>query len=99
MKFWVPWGIAAVVTGVAVCFFLIGLADGSVSSFNAGLWMLILLGTVGVTARGSRMAAKPVARMKKLKDNGASSIAEKAPGGTSEKDTRADPDQPSLFDD
>lgn len=50
MKFWIPWGIAAVVTGVAVCFFLAGLINGSVSSFNAGLWMLILLSTVGITA-------------------------------------------------
>jgi hypothetical protein len=49
MKFWIPWGIATAVTGVAVYFFLAGLADGSVSSFNAGLWILILLGTLGVT--------------------------------------------------
>jgi hypothetical protein len=57
MKFWIPWGVAVAVTGVAVCFFLVGLADGSVSSFNAGLWTLLLLGTVGVTA-GSLMLKK-----------------------------------------
>jgi len=50
MKFWIPWGIAAVVTSVAVFFFLVGLGDGTVSSFNAGIWALLLLGTVGVTA-------------------------------------------------
>ena len=50
MKFWVPWAIAATVTGIAICFFLAGLADGSVSSFNIVLWMLTLLGTLGVTA-------------------------------------------------
>jgi vacuolar-type H+-ATPase subunit I/STV1 len=49
MKFWTPWGIATVVTGVAVYFFLVGLSDGSISSFNGGLWTLILLGTLGVT--------------------------------------------------
>ncbi len=49
MRFWIPWGIAAVVTCVAVSFFLAGLANGSVSSFNIGLWVLILLGTAGVT--------------------------------------------------
>lgn len=49
MKFWVPWGIAALVTGVVVFFFFVGLADGTVSSFNSGLWMLVLLGTFGVT--------------------------------------------------
>jgi hypothetical protein len=50
MKFWVPWGIAATVTAVVLWFFFLGLADGSVSSFNAGLWTLMLLGTLGVTA-------------------------------------------------
>ena len=50
MRFWIPWGIAAIVTGVAVLFFLLGLADGTVSSFNAGLWALLLLVTFGVTA-------------------------------------------------
>ena len=49
MKSWIPWGIAAVVTGVVVLFFLLGLADGTVSSFNGGLWALVLIGTLGVT--------------------------------------------------
>jgi uncharacterized membrane protein YhaH (DUF805 family) len=57
MKFWVPWGIAATVTGIAVYFFLAGLADGSVSSFNIALWMLTLLCTLGVTA-GSMILKK-----------------------------------------
>lgn len=57
MRFWIPWGVAALVTGVAVWFFLAGLADGTVSSFNAGLWAVILLGTVGVTA-GSLLLKK-----------------------------------------
>jgi hypothetical protein len=37
MKFWIPWGIAMVVTSVEVNYFLVGIADGSTSSFNAGL--------------------------------------------------------------
>jgi len=37
------------VTSVVVLFFLLGLNDGTVSSFNAGLWTLLLLGTLGVT--------------------------------------------------
>ena len=49
MKFWIPWGIAATVTAVVVYFFLVGLADGSISSFNAGLWTLLLLGTLAIT--------------------------------------------------
>lgn len=36
-------------TSVVVLFFLLGLNDGTVSSFNAGLWTLLLLGTLGVT--------------------------------------------------
>jgi hypothetical protein len=35
---------------VVVLFFVLGLADGTVSSFNAGLWTLLLLATFGVTA-------------------------------------------------
>jgi hypothetical protein len=50
MKFWLPWGIAAAVTIVAVYYFFAGLVSGSVSSFNMGLWIAILLGTTGITA-------------------------------------------------
>lgn len=42
---------AAVAAGV-LYFFVIGLADGSVSSFNAGLWAAILAGVAGVLAGG-----------------------------------------------
>jgi hypothetical protein len=58
MRFWVPWCIAAVVTAVAVLFFLLGLADGTVSSFNAGIWALLLLGTLGVTAGSLALKAR-----------------------------------------
>jgi hypothetical protein len=50
MRFWLPWVIAATVTAVAIYYFLAGLVSGSVSSFNMGIWILILLGTTGVTA-------------------------------------------------
>jgi len=49
MRFWIPWVLAALVTSVAYLFFFIGLGDGTVSSFNAGIWALLLLGTGGVT--------------------------------------------------
>jgi len=42
MKFWFPWGVDAVIAAIAVFFFLWGLADGSVSSFNGGLWTILL---------------------------------------------------------
>jgi hypothetical protein len=44
LRFWIPWAIDAVIALIALYFFFIGLADGSVSSFNIGLWLLILLG-------------------------------------------------------
>jgi hypothetical protein len=42
MKFWSLWGIDAVIAAVILYFFFLGLADGSVSNFNIGLWIAIL---------------------------------------------------------
>ena len=50
MKFWIPCAIDAVIASIAVYFFFIGLADGSVSSFNMGLWLCLLLGLGGLLA-------------------------------------------------
>lgn len=41
--FWILWAIAALVGLVVLCFFFVGLADGTVSATNAGLWFLMLL--------------------------------------------------------
>lgn len=49
MKFWIPWSMAALVTAGCLYFFLVGLADGSVSSFNGGLWAALLALCAGVT--------------------------------------------------
>ena len=50
--------IAALVAAVAVAFFVIGLADGSISSFNITLW-LGLLAVVGVALlAGVRLRSK-----------------------------------------
>ena len=43
MKFWVLWGWDAILSLVILYFFVAGLADGSVSSFNIGLWLVIVL--------------------------------------------------------
>lgn len=53
----VAFAIAAVVAAVVVYFFLIGLADGSVSSFNMGLWLALLGITGGVLFGGHRLAS------------------------------------------
>ena len=59
--FWLPWGIDALIGAVALYFFFVGLADGSVSSFNMGLWMLILFvltaivgGSIWLRSRGNQ---------------------------------------------
>jgi hypothetical protein len=62
--FWIPWTVDAIVAAVAVVFFLIGVADGSVSSFNIVLWIVLLgalAGFVGgslwLRSKGHRRAA------------------------------------------
>lgn len=46
--FWVLWGFDAIIACVVIYFFLIGIADGSVSSFNMGIWLVLLLVLAGV---------------------------------------------------
>jgi hypothetical protein len=48
----VLWGFASLVAATVVLFFLWGLADGTVSSFNMMLW-LVMLGGVGTVVFGS----------------------------------------------
>jgi hypothetical protein len=48
MKFWFLWGIDALIAAVILYFFFLGLADGSVSMFNIGLWLAILAALSGV---------------------------------------------------
>lgn len=50
--FWILWGFDAVIALVVLYFFFIGLADGSVSSVNMGLW-LFLLSVVAAILSGS----------------------------------------------
>ena len=50
--FWTLWGFDACIALVALYFFFIGLGDGSVSSFNMGIW-LMLLGGLAVILLGS----------------------------------------------
>ena len=52
MKFWIPWSVSALVAAGFVVFFFIGLADGTVSSFNILLWLGILA-VVGACTGGS----------------------------------------------
>jgi hypothetical protein len=46
--FWIFWGIDAFVASILVYFFFVGLGDGSISSDNIVLWLVILLGLAAV---------------------------------------------------
>jgi hypothetical protein len=48
MGFWLLWAIDAVIASTALYFFVAGLADGSVSSFNMGLWITVLVALAAV---------------------------------------------------
>jgi len=50
--FWALWGFDALVAALVVFFFLWGISDGSVSSFNILLW-LAMLSMVGGVVFGS----------------------------------------------
>jgi hypothetical protein len=42
LKFWVVWVIDALLSAIAIFYFFLGLVDGSVSSFNIGIWIVVL---------------------------------------------------------
>ena len=46
--FWILWGFDALIALVVLYFFFIGLADGSVSSNNLGLWTLLLVALAAI---------------------------------------------------
>jgi hypothetical protein len=56
--FWIVFGVDVIAAAVIVYFFFIGLADGSVSSFNMGLWLAIFAGTAAILGGGWAMNAK-----------------------------------------
>jgi len=57
LLFRILWGIDALICAVVVVFFFIGLTDGSVSSFNIGIWAAIL-GALAVILAGSASLKK-----------------------------------------
>jgi hypothetical protein len=46
--FWILWGFDGIIALVILYFFIIGLADGSITSANLGLWFLILFLVAGI---------------------------------------------------
>ena len=59
--FWLPWGVDVVVALIFVYFFFVGLGDGSVSSFNIVLWLLILCVSAAVV--GGSLALRASGRI------------------------------------
>ena len=56
--FWIVFGIDVAAALVAVYFFVVGLGDGSVSSFNMTLWLALLGGIAGILGGGWALNAK-----------------------------------------
>lgn len=50
--FWIFWVIDALISVIVVVYFFIGLADGSASSFNSGIWAAILAALAIILAGG-----------------------------------------------
>ena len=50
--FWVLYGIDAVIALIVLFFFVAGLGDGSVSSFNILLWLVMLAGLAAILGGG-----------------------------------------------
>ncbi len=65
VTFWIPWTIDVIAASIFVVFFFVGLADGSVSSFNMGLGLLIL-GVLAAVIAGS-LALRAAAHVKLAK--------------------------------
>jgi len=58
MKFWIVWGFDAVIAAIALFFFVVGLGNGRVSSFNIGLWLVLLLGLAGIVGGSLLLRSK-----------------------------------------
>ena len=64
-RFWTASGFDAAIAGIALFFFAWGLSDGTVSSFNIGIWLVLLAGLAAVVggslwfrSKGRRAAAR-----------------------------------------
>lgn len=58
MLFRILFGIAALAAAVVLFFFFWGVSDGTVSSFNIGIWIALLAAALGIPAAGWLLNAK-----------------------------------------
>jgi hypothetical protein len=54
--FWFVWGFDALIAAIVLFFW--GVVDGTVSSFNMGLWMVMLLALAGIIGGSFRLQSK-----------------------------------------
>jgi hypothetical protein len=57
MAFWILFGIDSLAALVALYFFAWGLSDGTVSSFNFGIWAMLLGGIGAILGGGAWLRA------------------------------------------
>ncbi|MVM37081.1 osmoprotectant transporter permease [Spirosoma sp. HMF3257] len=50
--FWILWGIDGIIALIFFYFFFVGIADGSVSSYNGGLWFFMLIALSAILIGG-----------------------------------------------
>ena len=50
--FWTLWGFDAIIALVVFYFFFVGLGDGSITSQNMALWLVLIAGVAVVVAGG-----------------------------------------------
>jgi hypothetical protein len=63
MKLRALWGWDAAITLVFLAFFFVGLGDGSISSFNIELWIILLVGLAAVLLGGFALQSSGYPRL------------------------------------
>ena len=58
MMFRILWGVDVVASLIALAFFVIGINDGTVSSFNIMLWIALLAGLAVIVFASNALQAK-----------------------------------------
>ncbi len=58
MLYRIAFAIDVIAAAVVLFFFMWGISDGTVSSFNIGIWLVLLIGVGGILAGGWGLKAK-----------------------------------------
>lgn len=58
IAFWIFWGFDALLSAGILYFFLTGLGDGTVGSFNIGIWLSIIISVAMIMVASWKLKAK-----------------------------------------